>query len=164
MERLELARSQDETINDREYLRRRIDILNFKSRACSYLGKLEEQKEIANEIIDLWTGLGTELQVCVHDSLSDHSHVVEPLIKQRRFREAQKVNNDVLNLIDGYQRMAHRNVFLDIYSQKARILSTMRKGSDAEPAVVLADEEERAILRIFREVFDERRALKPITS
>ena len=134
-------------------------ILEEKGRACRGLREFKEAEEIAHELVILRDGQPEDTE----NRIEDGGELVCTLIIQERFQEAQKMNNELLNSMNEQQRTAHRQTFLRVYHQKALILDGMRKGSDVEPAVVLANDEENAILRIFREVYNSGRATLPIT-
>lgn len=146
-------------LDDEQDLILRGDILNQSLKACRGLGEYKEAEEIANELIVLSSGLQEDTDANLHDRFN----FAVTLRKQKRYQEAQKMNNELLNSMNGQQRTAHRVIYLRAYSLKASILSDMREGSGTEPGVILDDEEEKAILRTFQEVFDENRAKSPIT-
>ena len=157
MKNLESNKLDNEVMDGRYYLTLRRDILDHMSRACRGLRKYEEAEETMNDL------LSNDPPDDMAASLNDRVYVAHALLKQGKFREAQKLNNELLHWFDERQQMAHRFFFLRTYSQKASILVGMRKGSGTEPSVVLNDDEERVILQIKRDVFFETWATFPIT-
>lgn len=149
MERLDSA----EAIGAEQKMVLRTDILAGKLRAC--LG-LEEYKEA----VDILRNDLPEDFIVNHP---DRRVSVYSLLDQGRFQEAQEMNNELLSSIDAQQGISHRRIWVALCHLKARILSGMREGSDAEPAMVLGDDEEQTILRIYRDVFNEHRAELAIT-
>lgn len=135
------------------------DILNQSLKACRGLGKYKEAEEIANELMVM----STELQEDTDANLHDRFNFAVTLRKQKRYLEAQKINNELLDSMTYQQRTSHRLIYLRAYSLTASILSDMREGSDTEPSFILNNEEEKSILRTFQEVFDEYSANFPIT-
>ena len=158
IELLESAGLQNEAMSGQEYLIFRGDILNYKLVFSRLLGKMKETEEIENYFTHSETVLGISGSNNDFMSYIRRFGVAETLLIQGRLQEARRANNDLLNSIDEQQRTIHRETFLFFCLQKARILRQMRDGSDAEPAVVLADEEEMAILPILRDVFAGHRA------
>ncbi len=157
LKKLESAKLDNGVMDDSDYLALRGNILATMSQACQGLRKLEEAEEIRKDLLsndpsdDSWVGLNNRYGFAL------------ALFMQGKLQEAQKMNNELLTSMDEQQRTAHRVIFLGVYSLKAAILVGMRKGSDTEPAVVLEDGEERAILQTFRDVFFEYLAGFPIT-
>ena len=163
LERLESAKLLNEAMGSQEYMIIRGEILDTMSRSCRWLGKLEEAEEIGRELIRLWDDLGTDAPDDSRGRLFDQTSLIGTLEQQGKLQEARKLNDELLDSMDEHQQMVHREQFLSIYAHKALILKKMRQGSDAEPAVVLTENEEIAILQIFRDVFNEARATHPMT-
>ena len=159
LEMWDSAKLDDELIGDSNHLLLRASILDRLAKACRILHKYEEAEEVRNKL----TILNTDLPGSYGNSLKDRLKVVKTLFHQKRFQEAQKNNDELLNSMDEQQRTLHRVVYLRTHRLEADILSSMRKGSDAEPAVVLNDDEERAILRIRQDLFNDSWARLPIT-
>lgn len=160
MERLDLAQLDHRPLSDTQVVPLRGDILEQRHHACTGLGNFKEAEAIANDLLFLSNDIAEDSI----DSLYDRYKMASVLIDMGRLQEAQKMNNDLLSLMDKQHQSAHRDIFLKAYSLKAEILSKMRKGSDTEPAVTLDDNEESAILRILRYVFDESQATLDITN
>lgn len=159
MGRLDSTKLENETLGHDTYLVLRAEILEQKGEACWGLGEYKEVGDIANELISLRTHLPEDFENILYYRFA----FINSLMDQRRFQEAQEMNNELLNSMNEQQRTAHRMIFLLAYSAKAAILSGIRKGSDAEPAMILSDDEEGSILRIYQYVFDEYRTTLPIT-
>ena len=158
IELLESAGLQNEAMSGQEYLMFRGNILNYKLIFCRVLGKMKEAEEIQNYFTHFESVVGIGESNDVFMSCIRRFGVVENMLIHGRLQEARKANNELLDSIDEQQRTIHRQTFLFFYLQKARILRQMRDGSDAEPAVALADEDEMAILPILRDVFAGHRA------
>ena len=159
MERLNLAELDTKTLGNTQTMTLRQKILEQRYRACTGLGEYKEAEAIAYELLLLSTDLSEDSL----DSLYDRYTVASTLVDMGRLREAQKMNNELLSLINTQDQTVPRDIFLNSYSLKAQILSEMRTGSDAEPAMILNDDEEEAILENFQYVFDEHQATLDIT-
>ena len=163
MEKLESTGSNNEPMDDIKYLKARVRILKTMSTACRSLGHFNAAEKIGIELVRLGTESPEESNYRLEHRLSDRIEVVKTLIRQGRFQEAKKMNNELLESMDELQRTVHRGTFSLLYGQKAVILSKIRKGSDTEPATVLADDEEKAILQIFKDLFNEDKATLLLT-
>ena len=163
MEKLESVRSNNEAMDDIQYFNARVGILNTMSRACRGLGEFNAAEKIGIELVRLGTESPEESNYRLEHRLIDRHEVVSTLINQGRFQEAKKMNNELLESMDELQRTAYRKIFFSLYEQKAVILSSIREGSDTEPATVLADDEEKAILQIFKDLFNEDKATLLLT-
>ena len=159
LEMWDSAKLDDKLIRDSNHLFRGALILHRLAEACRILHKYEEAEEARNKLTILNSDLPEDFEISLYKRL----RVVEALSQQGRFQEAQEKNNEVLNSMDEQQGTLHRFLYLHTHSLEADILSNMRKGSDAEPAVVLNDDDERAILRIRQDLFNESWARLPIT-
>ena len=160
MERLNLAELDTKTLGNIHTMTLRQGILKQRLFACRRLGDYKEAEAIANELLLLSTDLSEDSL----DSLNDRYTVSLILFDMGRLQEAQKMNNELLSLINTQDQTASKGIFLKAYSLKAEILREMRTGSDAEPAMILNDDEEEAILRILQYVFDEYQATLDITN
>ena len=154
---------QGEAMSIQGYLSFR-DILSDMRVFCGSLGKVKEIQEIGNYLTRLETLMDISESDKVVTSLKRRSRDVESLLLQGRLQEARRANSELLDSMDEQQRTIHREMFLLFCLHKAIILRQMRYGSDAESAVVLNDEEERAILPILRDVFAGHRAAHLITN
>ena len=159
MERLDSAKLDNEAMSDEECLMLHADVLRTRAYACAALGEYKEAEEIANELIVLSRDLPEDTEA----NLERRYAVGLNLIKQGKYQEAQKKNNELLSSMDEQQRSAYKTVSLRIYALKAVILSGRRQGSEFEPAVILDHDEERAILQICRDVFEGHWAIPLIT-
>ena len=157
MKNLESAKLDNEVMDDSDYLALRGLILAAMSQACQGLRKYEEAEEIRKDLLS--NGPSDDIGI----SLNDRYGFALALFMHGKLQEAQKMNNELLTSMDEQQRTAYRGNFLVAYRLKANILVGMRQGSDTEPAVVLEDGEERAMLQIFRDVSFEYLATFPIT-
>ena len=155
IELLESVNSQNETMSSQSYCSLRGMILGTRLAACHCLGKIKEIEEIRNELTHLQTIPGTS---DIYQGFMDRLIAIEDLLEQGRLQEARRANSELLNSMNEQQRSVGRETFLSGRLQNARILQGIRDGSHAEPAAILADEEERAILTIFQDVFRECRA------
>lgn len=135
------------------------DILEQRHFACSGLGEYKEAEAIANELLLLSTAISED----PIDSLNNRILVAYTLINMGKLQEARKTNDELLSIIDKQHQTAPKWIFLKSYILKAQILSQIRKGSDAEPAMILDHDEEVAVLQIFQNVFDEYQATLDIT-
>ena len=153
---LECAKFDDEAVDDLWYSYTRRLLGNIKGIACRRLGKFKEAEDIANELIRWGNGLS---EVYTFD---DRLSIVHNHIALGRIQRAQIINNELLRSMSEQLRVKYRMVFLRVYCMEAMILRHMRVGSDAEPAVSLVEDDERAILKIFQEVFDEYQIVLPI--
>ena len=159
MEILNLAKLGNKALGSEQATVLYGDILKQRLLACSGLREHKEAEAIANELLLLSTAISEDSI----DSLNNRILVAYTLINMGRLQEARKTNDELLSIMDKQHQTAPKGIFLQSYELKAQILSQIRKGSDAEPAMILDHDEEVAVLQILQNVFDEYQATLDIT-